>query len=161
MYQQALWISDADPNQAWIMLVGAIEAASQPRGKVSKLQTSEVLALLPSEVTNELRDLPDGTVDGLARQLAYLVKSKRRFLDFFDHFPPPPPSNRPALHLQVDWSEIRVHLGKVYNYRSRALHEGTPFPFPMYFERPISSESGTMLPERPIGLGAKRMRRSR
>ena len=60
--------------------------------------------------------------------------STKRFINFAMRFMPEPPDSRPEGEtLRFTWSEchFRRMLCKVYDYRSRALHEGTPFPWPM------------------------------
>lgn len=68
---------------------------------------------------------------------------------------PDPPGERPK-HAQVEWTETYFRkeiLNKLYEYRSCALHGGTPFPAPMcmapYLIDGIVSESAC-----PYGLSA-------
>ena len=58
----------------------------------------------------------------------------KRFINFAMRFMPEPPDSRPEGDaLRFAWTEcsFKRMLNKVYDYRSRALHEGTPFPAPM------------------------------
>ena len=48
---------------------------------------------------------------------------------------------------------VSLNLGTVYEYRSRALHAGTPFPGPMLLS-PYMVLGGVILPELPHGGGA-------
>ena len=43
------------------------------------------------------------------------------------------------------------HLRTIYGYRSKALHEGTPFPYPMC-EVPFQHEDWAAHAETPLGL---------
>jgi hypothetical protein len=56
-----------------------------------------------------------------------------RFVEFLAGHAPPPPEGRPSEIAQVNWSRegLKAALRKVYRYRSSALHEGVPFPWPM------------------------------
>ena len=59
---------------------------------------------------------------------------RKRFINFAMRFMPEPPDTRPegdALRFAWNESNLRSMTCKVYDYRSRALHEGTPFPAPM------------------------------
>lgn len=60
--------------------------------------------------------------------------SKKKFVDVVLRFMPEPPKSRPkAEHLQFEWTEASFEkmLRTIYDYRSRSLHEGKPFPAPM------------------------------
>ena len=71
-----------------------------------------------------------------------------RFLSFMENFLPGPPDERPKWD-KVDWACMTDYLRMIYNYRSRALHAGTPFPEPMC-EVPHVFDDGVPI-ERPIG----------
>ena len=57
----------------------------------------------------------------------------RKFVDFLMEFLPTPPQARPADWAQHSWIEedMRKSLRVIYGHRSRALHDGIPFPAPM------------------------------
>ena len=57
---------------------------------------------------------------------------------------------------EMDKVELRASMNKIYDYRSRALHGGIPFPAPMC-EPPYSDESWDAPAETPLGLAAHRM----
>ena len=70
--------------------------------------------------------------------------SKKKFVDIVMRFRPDPPKSRPkGEHLQFEWTEPNFEqmLSTVYKYRSRSLHEGTPFPAPMFMP-PFQVDSG-------------------
>jgi len=132
-YQQALWIADDDPSLAWIHLVGATESAA---GHWAQHQSSaeEVLRLAHGDLAALLDDVGDEVLfREVARLLAPLSRSLRKFVDFLLAFLPAPPSERPSEYYRVDWSPegMKQHLATIYKWRSLALHNGTPFPAPM------------------------------
>ncbi len=69
-------------------------------------------------------------------------------------FAPDPPPERPDAWLQVDWSQLQHHLRIVYDHRSRALHDGTPFPPPMCEPPGWAPGPGKTPAERPPGRAA-------
>jgi hypothetical protein len=148
LYQQAVWASDADPNQAWIQLVSAIEVAAQD-WRVPKISPLERLREAWPELAKPLEAQGAEHADAIARMVAQLVKSQQRFLSFMEHFLPDPPAERPEWE-QVNWADMTENLRMIYRYRSRALHAGTPFPEPMC-EVPRVFDDGVPI-ERPMGL---------
>jgi hypothetical protein len=75
------------------------------------------------------------------------LKPTKRFLTFMTMFLPALPSQRPGDFAQIGWSDVSNHLKTIYRYRSRALHEGLPFPGPMC-EPPMTCSPDTY-DERP------------
>jgi hypothetical protein len=58
------------------------------------------------------------------------TRSTWKFIEFLIvHLPPPPPA-RPPEHAQIAWNEteMRQAFRVIYGHRSKALHEGIPFP---------------------------------
>ena len=98
--------------------------------------------------------LPERVAESIAESLG----STRKFTDFLLAYLPPPPDKRPPDGWErVLWDEagLRRVLNKVYDYRSRALHGGIPFPAPMchpprYFE----FEEWQAYNEVPLGLAS-------
>ena len=81
----------------------------------------------------------------------------KKFIDFVIGFLPEPPESRPEGEaLRFKWTEdnFSIMLRKVYDHRSRALHDGKPFPDPML--QPPWRQSGADSPhEVPLmGTGA-------
>jgi hypothetical protein len=66
-------------------------------------------------------------------------------------FLPDPPKTRPLEYAQINWSrtQLKTALGKIYGYRSDALHGGIPFPDPMCTGE---ANHGDCMAEKPIGL---------
>lgn len=147
LYQQAVWASDADPNQAWIQLISAIEVVAT-NWKSAKIPPLERLRKAWPELAETVEAQGAGHAEAVARLVAQLVRSTQRFLSFMENFLPGPPDERPKWD-QVDWACMTDYLRMTYNYRSRALHAGTPFPEPMC-EVPRVFDDGVPI-ERPMG----------
>lgn len=132
-YRDALWIADADPQLAWLLLVSAVETAAAhfaiPDEEDAEARLRDAAPKL-AEVLDAIG--PDAT-GRAAPHLAHLFKSTARFLAFFKRFPAPPPERRPPEGFQFrPWDEsMKKALAAVYDWRSKALHAGVPFPPPM------------------------------
>lgn len=173
-YQQALWTADSDPNIAWLLLVSAIETAANDV-YTTDAEPETLLRTFKPCLANYLESI--GGSEHVARVAGYIAQtlsSTKKFIDFTIRFRPDEPSERPSSKLhRVDWSEsgMKKVLRKVYDYRSRSLHAGIPFPEPMFrppfqqgidktapFEVPIMglatySRGGTWTPQdAPINL---------
>jgi len=61
------------------------------------------------------------------------IRVKQKFIDFLLEFLPKPPAERPYLFAQHLWEKdaFSETFSSIYKYRSRALHDGSPFPAPM------------------------------
>lgn len=148
LYQDAIWIAESQPKLAWVMLVSAVEAAAghwktSTESPEERLRTSkpDLEKLLEAEGGREL-------VSKVAPLIADYMGSTRKFIDFLLDFLPDPPSKRPPEHAQHPWDKksMKKSLATIYRWRSRALHGGSPFPFPMC-EPPLAE-----LEEKPLGL---------
>jgi hypothetical protein len=95
---------------------------------------------------------PD-VLDQVAKEFSGSIGSTKKFTDFLLHFAPPAPLVRPGEWGRVDWNEasLRGTFRLIYEYRSRALHDGMPFPAPMT-EPPDKHESWEAVAEKPTGL---------
>ena len=149
LYQRGLWTSDAHPEYAWLMLVSAVETAAQywrceKEPPLDRMRASkpELAAFLQAECS------PDVVVR-VAELVADYMGATKTFVDFVLEFVPPPPRQRPPQALRLEWKAMPTHMRKVYHYRSRALHNGTPFPLPMC-RPPRLIEGGWQ--EKPLGL---------
>jgi hypothetical protein len=151
LYQQAVWVSESDPNLSWILLVSAIEVAAAHHATGTK-PAREVIAHAWPEMDAVLDTLAPNHANEIASLVAHLVKSTRKFIDFCMQYLPNPPTERPAEWVQVDWTRMRRHLSMIYEYRSKALHSGTPFPAPL-LDSPLKVEDGPP-PEVPFGYSA-------
>jgi hypothetical protein len=164
LYQDALWIAESEPALAWLMFVSALETAAdqwrrQRESAIARLEASKPKLLTLLKETG-VSDLPEKVANLISDSLG----ATKKFTDFVLEFQPSPPIKRPAGWGLLDWSEkaMKKNLSKIYDHRSKALHGGTPFPFPMcmppfilkeweaYSEIPggaMSGMGGTWLPK--------------
>ncbi len=155
-YQEALWLAESEPNLAWLLLVSAIEtAANDVYGTESSL--SERLRNVKPDLASRLEEVGGRKhLQMVADEIAHTLGATKKFIDFVMRFLPEPPRDRPeGSSCRLDWTEsnLRKVLGKVYHYRSRALHAGIPFPEPM-FRPPFGMKPGEPGSEVPfVGLG--------
>ncbi len=149
LYQEAIWIGDEDPNLAFLWLVGAIEVAAGSWRSVVQAPSS-LLKENMQEVSNLLLRYGEAHHEEVAAQLAHLVKSTQKFVEFTMEYLPEPPETRPSAS-KIDWLEMPRYLRKVYTHRSNALHVGTPFPYPMCI--PGHRFPDGTVGERPLGEG--------
>lgn len=133
-YQQAIWYADADPNQAWLMLVSAVETAANHWRK-KNLAPAEILEDSNKQLYNLLiQEGGQPLAEKVAEQVANVMGASRKFREFVLHFLPGPPERRPSALGQFpfeDKAQLKTALNKIYDYRSHALHGGKPFPVPM------------------------------
>ena len=156
-YQEALWVSESEPNLAWLLFVSALEtAANDIYGTESS--SSERLRTAKPELATHLEEIggPEH-LQFVADKIAHTLSATKKFIDFVMEFAPDAPAQRPeGSSLRLEWtsSNLKKVLRKVYHYRSRALHAGVPFPEPM-FRAPFRTkpdEPGSEVPF--VGLGS-------
>jgi hypothetical protein len=88
-------------------------------------------------------------VETAAQQWAPGKRPTARFVDFCVAFLPRPPRRRPASKdWRVDWRQMSDYLRTIYDYRSRDLHDGIPFPTPLC--EPPWQYGGRVPNERPL-----------
>lgn len=145
-YQNALWIAESEPNLAWLMFVSALETAANDFYETDASPDERLRASKP-ELATYLEEYGDAEhVRKVAELIASSLGATKKFRDFTMRFMPDAPDQRPE--------HETLQVNKVYDYRSRSLHGGIPFPAPMLqFPYPIGSDSP--LPEVPsIGLAS-------
>ena len=154
-YQNALWIAESEPNFAWLMFVSALETAANNFYK-NEAKTSPEKRLRESnlDLAKYLEEHGGSEhVRKVAKFIAPTLGARKKFRDFTMRFMPDEPDERPDQKwFQVEWSEtgLKKVLNKIYDYRSRSLHGGIPFPDPMLrFPDPIDRDSPP--PEIPLG----------
>lgn len=154
LYQDGLWIAESEPALTWIMFVSALETAAATWSAVQYTPRQEVEAWgLGQGLVDLLRaECSEETLDAVAAFLAPYVGSAQKFADFVVSNCPKPPEDRPPEAGQVSWqpAELRRVMKKVYHYRSKALHEGKPFPSPMCGP-PMAFAGWKHGAEKPIG----------
>ena len=157
LYQNGLWLCEASPNDAWLMLVSAVEvvavewrtSADEPETILRELRPKWVSAL-ETKGGSEL-------LSYMAKEWISLLGATNRFIKFvIEHLPAAPPV-RPPLY-KVDWSKASMKkvLNKLYEHRSRALHGGIPFP-PAMCRPPAVIAAGAVPAERPVGAAETTM----
>ena len=133
LYQEALWVGESDPSLAWLLMVSSVESAANQWHRETGSVMDRLAAARP-DLVNFLQNCKcPGLVDRVAAEFADTISSTRKFISFLLRHLPPPPSKRPLQGAQFPWSESNLKrvLSLVYKYRSKALHEGVPFPAPM------------------------------
>ncbi|PAA96790.1 hypothetical protein [Serratia fonticola] len=164
-YQNALWICESSPNMGWLLLVSALECAADQWVKSKSSREERFKQAKPDLYeqlnTNEFKNL----IPIIAKEFSTSFGATKKFIDFCTHFLPDKPELRPKAG-GIDWNieSLSVIFKKIYDYRSKALHGGQPFPEPMcshpntwdgYAERarPCSTLGGTWLADDvPINL---------
>jgi hypothetical protein len=154
LYQDALWIIESEPQLSWVMPVSAIEAAAN-YWRPSKEPPLERMRLFDPSLKNLLLEAGGNE---LAMRVADKIKdvlgSTRKFVDFITEFLPEPPKERPVEYYQHSWEKDQISrtMGKIYQWRSFALHRGIPFPISMC-EAP--GRDGAYFEEIPSGLAVR------
>jgi hypothetical protein len=89
----------------------------------------------------------------VAEKVVDFMGATKKFVDFMLEFLPEPPPDRPPELLRCSWEHTHIvaSLRKIYEWRSRALHGGIPFPPPMCMS-PVRFDGA--LAEKPLGVGA-------
>lgn len=150
-YQQALWLSDTAPELAWLLFVSAIESAAGHWDTVELTPVERLELSLPG-VVRLLRARSDaGLLDAVAAELRKVVGATSKFRRFCERFKPDPPTDRPQFGRFDFEGGYRSAIAKIYEYRSRALHGGAPFPHPMCAP-PGAYGGDRRVEERPTGL---------
>ena len=133
-YQDALWIAESAPNLAWLMFVSALETAANDVYTAETSPDERLRDAKPDLAKLLEKRGGDELVHKVAELIAPTLGATKKFIDFTLRFKPNEPDRRPDHESrQVKWSEpgLKKILRKVYEYRSRALHDGKPFPVPM------------------------------
>jgi hypothetical protein len=138
LYQEAVWIIENTPELSWIMLTSAIEAVAD-QWKTATASPIDIIraSSLGQDLESILReyggDKGDELVQSIARKISRYIGATRKFVDFIIEFLPSEPPIRPPQNAQHPWNAaaMKETMSKLYDYRSRALHGGHPFPAPM------------------------------
>lgn len=154
LYAQALWVAETDPNQAWLYMVSAVEAAANCWSS-DKSTPEELLRFSHATICAKLDALHPAAVAAIAPDMTMYLGATKKFCGFLLTHLPSPPNNRPAEGLRLDYSAsaLTAAFKKIYSYRSRALHRGVPFPPPMY-DPPYRATRQEPYSEIPLGLAS-------
>jgi hypothetical protein len=153
-YQQALWLADSTPEIAWLLLVSAIEIAAG-YWDADRMDPVEKLERSKPDLVAILRDNPDTELLAkVAGELHPLIGSTGKFISFCTTYKPDPPAARPLVE-RFDFANrsYKDAMARIYDHRSKALHDGITFPAPMC-EAPQYYTLGEPPCERPGGLSA-------
>jgi hypothetical protein len=133
LYQDALWVAESEPALAWVLFVSAVETAAGHWDIQADSPRTRLQASRPDIEQLLLTKGDDQFVDSVAKLLTDSMGSTRKFRTFLLKFHPDPPSERPHEYYQLLWDEptLKKAFDVIYRYRSKALHAGTPFPYPM------------------------------
>jgi hypothetical protein len=133
LYQDALWLAESQPALAWLLLVSALETAAvywRSRGEDALARFRTENCELHAALSKIDPAMPGRVADAFKDSFGVTKK----LIDFVIRFRPPEPKKRPGWTIvAIDWSDasLKKILRTVYGYRSKALHEGRPFPAPM------------------------------
>lgn len=133
LYQEGLWVAESDANLTWLLLVSAVETAASHWRAAKDPPLERMRAAMPKLETLLMEKGGLEHTEKVAKLVADFMGATKKFGDFLLTFLPAPPAIRPWEKGRHSWDEepMRTSLKKIYGYRSRALHGGTPFPAPM------------------------------
>ena len=152
-YQLALWMADSEPNLSWLLLVSAVETAAACWSVSSDDPVAVLKKHKPAFTERLAKEAGEEAVKIVADEFAETMRATAKFVNFLESFLPPPPDKRPPESSQHDWSPaaLKKSIQRIYRYRSKALHEGLPFPVPMC-ERPFKQNDWEAHTETPVAL---------
>jgi hypothetical protein len=153
MYQDAIWIAESQPELAWLLLVSALETAAN-QWKKSKSSPVEIVKVAKPALYEHLSKFGQDILGTVSEHIAGPMQSTKKFLDFVMQFIPCAPVQRPPVWCQCSWEPEHMLsvLTQIYDYRSKALHQGIPFPAPMC-EIPYTQD-WEVPAERSLGLAS-------
>jgi hypothetical protein len=154
-YQKALLIAEEDPSMSWLFLVTAIEKAAI-HWKMAGVNKVDILREFKPRLCERLGtfEKKEDILSIVADEISNLMGSKKKFIEFMMNFLPLPPPKRPPEWGQISWQEsaLKESFITIYEHRSKALHEGTPFPLPMC-DPPFRQRNGEKVwHEKPFAL---------
>jgi hypothetical protein len=134
-YQLGIWVAEEDPELAWLRLVSAAETMAE-KYKPSKITHAERLLQYHPKLYAAVKPAGEAILNNAAGAIAGHLGATHKFVRFLADHVPPPPTERPGAGLQIEWTpdSIAEPLKLVYEYRSRALHAGTPMPGPLLMQ---------------------------
>jgi len=131
-YQNALWICESSPNMGWLLFVSALECAANQWAKSKSSREDRFKEAKPDLYDQLNKDGYKQLIPIIAKEFSTSFGATKKFLDFCMHFYPDEPEVRPEWG-RIDWGHdsLSAMFKKIYDYRSKALHGGQPFPEPM------------------------------
>jgi hypothetical protein len=152
LYQDSLWLAESEPSLTWLLIMAAVETGAN-YWRSSKDNPLDRLTESRPGFVKYLCSVGGGDLAcRVAEEFSDSIGTTRKFVDFLFEYLPDPPENRPEEWAQVDWSKknLRKAFRDIYRYRSKALHDGMPFPAPMC-EPPYRDPQWKAPAEKPLG----------
>ena len=133
LYQDAVWMSDAEPQLSWLLLVSAVETSAN-HWRSEQEEPIERLRASRPQLEAVLVDAGcEGLLDTVAEMMAPYMGATNKFIKFLTQHCPAPPDHRSPEWQALEWTKknLKAAFNTIYDLRSRALHGGQPFPYPM------------------------------
>lgn len=141
-YVDGLWLADADPRLAWIKFIGALEVCANRFDDTREETEVEQLKRHRPTLYRDIRDQAPDLLEAVAAEFARLYNIERKVWSFVKRFDPGPPQVRPqGAGWHFDWAQLDRAMAVIYQHRSRDLHDGIAFPWPLC-EPPHVAEDG-------------------
>lgn len=130
LYQEGLWVVEREPWLAWVLFVNAAETAASEHKLAGSQTPAELLRELSPDLAKAAEKYGEQCVADIAKVQMRMLGATRSFLAFLTSFLPDAPIVRPTSD-QLEWSAegLRPSLKQVYQFRSRYVHAGDPFPW--------------------------------
>lgn len=156
-YQNAIWIAESQPELSWLLFVSAIETAANHANSAGIEPMDNLKISKPMVFDLLIANCDRKIVEQVATEIAPSLGATSKFIKFVMKHMPDAPDIRPPEYIQVDWKSkaMKKSISKIYDHRSKALHTGRPFPYPMCMSPGRNREQG--LNEVPPGLGQTAM----
>jgi len=161
LYQDAVWLAENNPETSWLLLVSAIEVASNYWYRNEKISDDlgEQLKHFSPKLFQELNSLENNgakAVEITSKHLKNLMGSTKKFREFLVNFSPKEPPTKRPISSQIDWEEepMTKIFNKIYKLRSIALHSGIPFPKFMCMSPRLDCENNIPYERPDVGIAA-------
>lgn len=151
LYQDGMWFAEVNPEISWLLFVSAVETAAEQWRSDAESPVERLRAAKPDLETVLYNEGGEEHLRKVAEMIVPYMGATKKFIDFLLEFMPDPPSHRPEEAFQYSWGRtaLKKSLGKIYDWRSKALHGGIEFPLPMCLP-PFRHQSGYA--ETPTGI---------
>ncbi|EGR2205724.1 TPA: hypothetical protein NKX25_002856 [Vibrio parahaemolyticus] len=140
-YQNALWVSETNPELCWLMLISAIEIAANEWAKNEQSELYNLANSYPEFFEQLLQNGDEDLLKSAADTFSPITKATSKFIKFCKHFSPETLTQKDSRGFKYSSTKLTNALRTIYNHRSQALHAGVPFPAPMC-EPPEEYEQG-------------------
>lgn len=155
LHQEALWIAEGAPEMAWLLLVTAVETAAQRWRKTTVSPLKWLKERKPKLCKSFQREGREDLLDLVADELAELVGATAQFRSFLMAFCPDTPAERPQECYRHSWepAALRKSFNKIYDWRSKFVHSGIPFPAMMCLRPYRDEQDRKRFAETPLSSG--------